>query len=92
MHAHVRHGAVVRYFAEVPFTFAGVRRFRSLSPGEQAAHGIVPVVDLTPAVNGATERLARAPMTVTVFPDRVEITRAVRAMTKDERDARAAGR
>lgn len=90
--AHVKDGGIVHYLHELPFTFNGVTRFRSLTPEQQAAAGILPVVDQTPALDADAERLANAPLSVTVYPDRVEILRAVRPLSEEEKEARGAER
>lgn len=74
MYAVVRGGGVERYLAELPFSFNGVMRFRNLSVKEQALHGVLPVVDLTPPFD-ETRRLANEQPSFTIFSDHVEITR-----------------
>jgi electron transfer flavoprotein alpha/beta subunit len=86
----VRGGGVVRWLAELPASFAGVRRFRALAAAEQAALGVLPVVDVTRALDDETERLAAAMPAVTVFADRVEIARPIRPLTPAEIEAREA--
>jgi hypothetical protein len=78
----------VRWLAELPATHAGVRRFRALAPAEQAALGVLPVVDATPPYDPATERLAEDAPAVSVLSDRVEITRPVRPLATTELEAR----
>lgn len=85
--AHVHLGAVVRYFTELPFTFNGVAQFRSLTPAERAALGVVPVVDLTPGVDALTHRFIKATPIVAVYPDCVEIVRLTEEISLAEQAA-----
>ena len=80
MYAIVRGGGIERYLVDLPFSFNGVMRLRSLTAGQQAAHGIIPVVDLTPPFDPQTWRLANKQPSFTLFPDRVEITRPIEAL------------
>lgn len=75
--AHVRDGVVVQFLEELPHAFYGITRFRSLSSEERAAHGVVPVLDVTPAFDPALYELAGV-AAAAVFADRVEVTYRLR--------------
>ena len=86
--AHVKSGAVQQWFNKLPFTFAGVRRFHSLSDGERAALGVLPVVRATPFFEPPYERLSREePQSIAIFPDRVEVTQLVIEVSLSEAKA-----
>lgn len=74
MFAIVHGGGVVRFIRELPFTYNGVQRFRSLSAEKLAAHGVLPVTDLTPPFDPETEKLSLRPPAISVLADRVEVT------------------
>lgn len=80
--ARIKQGAVVQYLEEVPFAFDGVADFRGLSAQDQAAHGILPVVDVTPEFDPKVyEKVAID--SSNVLPDRVEIAYRLRRTTED---------
>ena len=83
-YALVRHGGVVRYFIDRPFTLNGVDRFRSLTPEQQAVMGFLPVIDNTRKVNSVVEKFSSMPPVAVIFPDRVEITRSIEALSLQE--------
>lgn len=84
MHAYVENGSLVQFLAALPFTFKGVRRISSLTVAEQAALGLLPVVDMTPAFNPELTQLAKARPGITIFPDRVEIVRQTEPVPAQE--------
>ena len=90
--AYIEQGALVRFLVEIPPTFKGVSHVRSLSAAEQAALGILPVVDLTPPFNPETVRLAKAHPVFTIFADRVELVRPTEPIPTQEITERTARR
>ena len=88
--AHIEGGALVRFLADLPFTFKGVRGVRGLPPAQLAELGLFPVIDLTPAFDPLTIRLAKIAPAFTIFPDRVEITRKTEPIPPAEINERRA--
>jgi hypothetical protein len=85
MFAIVVNRGVARYVHEVPFTHAGIKHFRSLTPEQQRARGVYPVQDLTPAFDHETHKVAGME-SVTVFDTHVAVVRKVvpREITPEE--------
>ena len=74
--AIIKSGGIVRFLHEPPVSFDGIQRFRALPPQEQAAHGVVPCVNVTPVYDPALF-VESGIETAEVFADRVEAVYAL---------------
>jgi hypothetical protein len=77
-YACIKDGGIIQCLQELPFTFNGISRFRSLTAEQQAEQGVVPVVNVTPPYDPALFTEGEIE-NVAVFPDRAEISYVLRA-------------
>lgn len=88
MFAYVESGSVVKLLTKLPPTFKAVRAVAGLSEAQRLALGLYPVVDLTPAFDPLTTRLANRAPSFSVLADRVELMRTTEPIAPAEIAAR----